>query len=59
MISFTKTFETDTILLRPMNLNDFEEFIEITTEKDLWEYFTNDLSDMDILYKWVESGVTR
>jgi RimJ/RimL family protein N-acetyltransferase len=57
MISFTQKFETDRILLRPMELKDFEDFVRITNDKDLWIYFINDLSDKDTLYKWVESAL--
>lgn len=57
MIDFLKTLETNQILLRPLRQEDYNRFAEITDDKDLWIYFTNDLSDKDILYKWVESGV--
>lgn len=57
MIDFLKTLETNQILLRPLRQEDYDRFAEITDDKDLWIYFTNDLSDKDILYKWVESGV--
>lgn len=57
MIDFLKTLETNQVLLRPLRQEDYNRFAEITDDKDLWIYFTNDLSDKDILYKWVESGV--
>lgn len=57
MIDFTKTFETNKILLRPLKHDDKFEFISITNDKDLWIYFTKDLSDRNILFDWVETGV--
>jgi RimJ/RimL family protein N-acetyltransferase len=57
MIDFTKTLETDQILIRPLKQEDYDRFIEITDDKDLWIYFTNDLSDKKVLFEWIETGV--
>jgi len=57
MIDFTKTLETNQILLRPLRQEDYNRFTEITDDKDLWIYFTNDLSDKNVLFKWIETGV--
>jgi RimJ/RimL family protein N-acetyltransferase len=57
MIDFTKTLETNQILLRPLRQEDYNRFTKITDDKNLWIYFTNDLSDKDVLFKWIETGV--
>ena len=57
MIDFTKTFETTHIYLRPLKREDLKEFSKITSDKDLWIYFTSDLSDKKALSQWVDSAV--
>ena len=57
MIDFAKTLETNRVLLRPLKQEDYDRFIEITQDKDLWIYFTNDLSDKETLLNWIETGV--
>ena len=42
--------------MRPISLDDYESFIEICSDKDLWIYFTSDLSNKDTLQKWIETG---
>lgn len=56
MIDFNKTFETNQILMRPMSLDDYDRFIKISQDKDLWIYFTSDLSDKNVLRRWIETG---
>ena len=56
MIDFNNTLETNQILLRPLSLDDYDRFLKITTDKDLWIYFTNDLSDNNELLRWIETG---
>ena len=56
MIDFNKTFDTNQILIRPMRLDDYDSFKEISADKDLWLYFTSDLSDKNVLHNWIETG---
>ncbi len=56
MIDFNKTLETNQILLRPLSQDDYDRFLKITTDKDLWIYFTSDLSDNNELLRWIETG---
>jgi RimJ/RimL family protein N-acetyltransferase len=56
MIDFNKTLETNRILMRPMRLEDYDRFVEISVYKDLWIYFTSDLSDKKVLQSWIETG---
>jgi RimJ/RimL family protein N-acetyltransferase len=57
MLDFTKVFETKDILLRPMRRDDFDRFLQLTADRDLWIYFTNDLSDNQELLHWIATGV--
>lgn len=57
MEDFTKIFETNQILLRPLRIEDFNGLKEKTDDKDLWIYFTSDLLDKNTLLKWIENGV--
>lgn len=57
MIDFTKAFETKRILLRPIQPTDYQEFVKLTNDKNLWTYFTRDLSDKETLLNWVKSAV--
>ena len=57
MIDFNVQLENDSILLRPIELNDYLEFLKITTEKLMWYYFTSDLSNPVDLKFWVDNAV--
>jgi RimJ/RimL family protein N-acetyltransferase len=59
MINFYKTFETDQVLLRPLIAEDISHFKPITSEKEMWLFFTDDLSNTSILQKWVETGISQ
>ncbi|HLP05577.1 MAG TPA: GNAT family protein [Paludibacter sp.] len=56
MIDFNKVLETNQVLIRPMGLDDYAGFIEIAVDKDLWMYFTSDLSNEAVLRSWIETG---
>ena len=56
MIDFAKILETDQILLRPLRHEDFDGLKKITDDKDLWRYFTDDLSDKNVLREWIRLG---
>lgn len=56
MIDFNKILETNQILLRPISLDDYDKFVEICADKDLWIYFTSDLSIENTLQKWIQTG---
>lgn len=57
MIDFNKTFETDRVIIRPMQMDDFAEMQALTTDSDQWIYFTSDLSVPTELEAWIRSGV--
>ncbi len=53
MTDFDLILENDTVLLRPVIPEDIEEFAGLTSDKSMWKYFTNDLSDRTELEIWV------
>jgi RimJ/RimL family protein N-acetyltransferase len=52
------TLETSKVLLRPMTEADFDMLLQLTQEKDMWKYFTLDLSDPIQLKKWMNIHFT-
>jgi RimJ/RimL family protein N-acetyltransferase len=58
MIDFNLTLQTVKILLRPLISEDYISFEKITTEPDVWTYFTYDLSVKTELKSWVEIAVS-
>jgi len=59
MFEFNKTLETDKILLRPLVIEDLEKFVLLTKDKNMWYYFTHDLSDRDDLEDWVNTAIKQ
>ncbi len=57
MIDFNLTLHTDKILLRPLIPGDYILFEKITTDPDVWIYFTYDLSVKSDLKSWVDTAV--
>jgi len=57
MIDFNKRFESDLVLVRPMAMTDIDEMSMLTTESDMWIYYTADLSKKEELRKWMAAGV--
>ena len=51
------SLETPRILLRLMNENDYDDFLPISRDTDIWKYFTKDLSSADELKQWVEEAI--
>jgi len=57
MIEFDQILESESILLRPMQKQDFSHFYVLTRDLSMWDYFPTNLSNKEELEKWVESGV--
>lgn len=57
MLNFNTILESPRVLLRPMQLQDLEVIRPLTTDTEMWYYFTSDLSDENTLTKWVENAV--
>jgi N-acetyltransferase len=50
--------ETDRVLLRPIEMNDFEVFLTLAQQdEDMWKYFSFNLADKTHLLKWMEAAV--
>jgi RimJ/RimL family protein N-acetyltransferase len=55
MIPSDLVLETNRALLRPLEMNDFESFLELAKEdSEMWEYFTLNLGDEKQLKRWFE-----
>ena len=52
MLSRDLVLESDHILLRPLQTEDFTALLELTQDTSLWTYFTNDLSTLAGLEAW-------
>lgn len=57
MIDFKKKIHSERVILRPMEMKDFEEMKNLTKNSQMWYHFTSDLSDENTLKKWIESAV--
>jgi RimJ/RimL family protein N-acetyltransferase len=51
------SLETPRVVLRLLNENDYDDFLPITKDPDIWKYFTKDLSSEDELKLWVEEAI--
>lgn len=51
------TLETPVALLRPMVPEDVDAFLPLTADKQIWTYFTKDLSNEEELKSWVEEAL--
>ena len=59
MIDFDLKLQTGNILLRPTIVEDIAGFAGLTTDKTMWIYFTNDLSDKTELENWVNDALIQ
>ena len=59
MLDFELILQNSRILLRPLIREDIEGFEELTTDKPMWIYFTNDLSDRIFLHEWVDEALAQ
>ncbi len=57
MIDFNLTLQTEKIFLRPLIADDYYSFKNITTDPQVWIYFTSDLSVAADLRVWVDTAV--
>ena len=48
------TLETTRVLLRLMTPQDYEALLPITKDREIWKYFTKDLSDEQELTGWMQ-----
>ncbi len=53
MINFSIILKSDKVQLRPLEKNDFEEIKLLTSDEEMWTYFTSDLSVESELQTWI------
>ena len=59
MLDFEKNIHSEKVILRPMNVNDFDKMKVLTNDTEMWYYFTADLSNEQILKNWIESAISE
>jgi len=58
-MDFDVKLQNDKILLRPTVKEDIDGFEGLTTDKSMWIFFTNDLSDKFELESWVSDALIQ
>jgi RimJ/RimL family protein N-acetyltransferase len=59
ILDFEKNINSEKVILRPMNVNDFDKMKVLTSDTEMWYYFTADLSNEQILKNWIESAISE
>ena len=59
MLDFEKNINSEKVILRPINVNDFDKMKVLTNDTEMWYYFTADLSNELILKNWIENAVSE
>ena len=59
MLDFEKNINSEKVILRPMNVNDFDKMKDLTNDAEMWYYFTADLSNEVILKNWIENAISE
>jgi len=54
MIPVDITLQTNKVILRPVEANDFDSFFSLAQDEDAWHYFTLNLADKQQLQKWMD-----
>ena len=54
MIPTDLQLETTKVILRPLHENDFDDFLQIAQDNEMWNFFSLNLADKDQLKKWIE-----
>jgi N-acetyltransferase len=54
MIPKDLSLETDKIKLRPMKEDDFDSFMQLAQDDEMWTYFTLNLADKQQLIQWMD-----
>lgn len=53
------TLETPRVLLRLMTMQDYEVFLPLSKDPEIWKYFVKDLSDEQELKSWMQQLLTE
>lgn len=54
MIDFGLRLENELVLLRPIQENDFSDLLILTSEPEMWRFYTHDLSSLEGLGVWAK-----
>ncbi len=58
MLNFNKIIQSERVILRPIKKEDFKEMKNLTTDQNMWYYFTTDLSNEVVLENWINQAVS-
>lgn len=53
----TCTLETPRVILRLLQPEDYDHFLPLSAPKEIWQYFTKDLSDPEELQTWIYTAL--
>jgi len=53
------SLETPRVILRPMDEQDWEPFLALAKNHDIWKYFTKDLYEDESLKQWIDEALTE
>lgn len=53
----TFTMETPRVILRLLQPEDYDHFLPLTGPREIWQYFTKDLSDPEELQTWIYTAL--
>lgn len=56
-MNFDKIIQSERVILRPITMEDFGDMKHLTTDQNMWYYFTADLSDETTLKNWIQQAV--
>lgn len=59
MIDFELRLENELVLLRPIREIDFTELLILTTEPEMWRFYTHDLSNLDGIRVWAKPAFAK
>jgi len=57
MIDFNKEFKTDSLHIRPTKIEDASQLFSLTSDPEMWVYFTADLSIREDFDQWLKAGI--
>jgi len=57
-MDFNIELQTENVLLRPIKVDDFDSFFDLTKDESMWIYYTSDLSIEGNLEKWIDDAIT-
>jgi RimJ/RimL family protein N-acetyltransferase len=58
-LNFDLILEDKYVLLRPVEEKDVFRLLELASPRELWNYFTYDLSDSDEFKKWLQPAIEK